>query len=91
MPNHALSLVRTSGREVSADEEAIGALEADQVANAAPMTELFEINAAIGRVDESLQAPDAPKRNSILAACLDGCSHREIAGRLNAPRGSVKA
>ena len=89
--NVALSVVRTSAREVSADEEAIEALDAEQVANAAPMTELFEINADIGRLDECLQALDAPKRNSILAAYLDGCSHREIAERLNAPLGSVKA
>ena len=89
--NLALSVVRTNGREVSADEEAIEGLEAHQVANAAPMIELFEINADIGRLDECLQALDAPKRNSILAAYLDGCSHSEIAERLNAPLGSVKA
>ena len=89
--NLALSVVRTHGREVSADEEAIEALEAESVANAAPMAELFEIKADIGRLDECLQALDAPKRNSILAAYLDGCSHSEIAERLNAPLGSVKA
>ncbi len=89
--NRALSVVRTQGREVSADEEAIVALESEQVAHNAPMTELFELNADIGRLDECLQALDAPKRNSILAAYLDGCSHSEIAARLNAPLGSVKA
>lgn len=89
--NQALNVVRTSGREVSADEEAIEALEAESVAGAAPTTELFEINADIGRLDECLQALDAPKRNSILAAYLDGCSHSEIATKLNAPLGSVKA
>ena len=89
--NQALSVVRTRGREVSADEEAIEALEAEAVAGAAPMAELFEVNADIGRLDECLQALDAPKRNSILAAYLDGCSHSEIAAKLNAPLGSVKA
>ena len=89
--NQALSAVRTNGREVSTDEEAIEALEAESVANAAPMAELFEVNADIGRLDECLQALDAPKRNSILAAYLDGCSHSEIAAKLNAPLGSVKA
>ena len=89
--NLALSVVRANGREVSADEEAIEALEADAVASAAPMPELFEINADIGRLDACLRALDAPKRNSILAAYLDGCSHSEIAERLNAPLGSVKA
>ena len=89
--NQALSVVRTHGREVSADEEAIEALEAERAPHAAPMTELFEINADIGRLDECLQALDAPKRNSILSAYLDGCSHSEIAAKLNAPLGSVKA
>lgn len=89
--NQALSVVRTKGREVSADEEAIEALEASDSANSAPMAEMFEIRADIGRLDECLQELDAPKRNSILAAYLDGCTHSEIAQRLNAPLGSVKA
>lgn len=89
--NQALSVVRANGRQVSADEEAIEALESEQFASAAPMAELFEVNADIGRLDECLQALDAPKRNSILAAYLDGCSHSEIAAKLNAPLGSVKA
>lgn len=89
--NQALTVVRTSGREVSADEEAIEALEAESVAGAAPMAEMFEVQADIGRLDECLQALDTPKRNSILYAYVDGCSHGEIAQRLNAPLGSVKA
>ena len=89
--NQALTVVRTHGREVSADEEAIEALEAQSIANSPPMAEMFELNADIGRLDECLQALDAPKRNSILAAYLDGCSHSEIAAKLGAPLGSVKA
>ena len=89
--NQALSVVRTSGREVSADQEAIEALEADAVANAAPMAEAFEISADIGRLDECLHRLDVAKRNSIMLAYLDGCSHSEIAAKLNAPLGSVKA
>jgi len=89
--NQALTVVRTSGREVSADEEAIEALEAESVAGAAPMADMFEVQADIGRLDECLQALDTAKRNSILYAYVDGCSHGEIAQRLNAPLGSVKA
>ena len=89
--NQALSVVRTSGRELSADEEAIEAIEAESIANAAPMAEAFEISADIGRLDECLHRLDVAKRNSIMLAYLDGCSHSEIAKRLNAPLGSVKA
>ena len=89
--NQALTVVRTSGREVSADEEAIEAIEAEAVANAAPMAEAFELSADIGRLDECLNHLDVAKRNSIMLAYLDGCSHSEIAKRLNAPIGSVKA
>ena len=89
--NQALSVVRTSGREVSANEEAIEAIEAEAVAKAAPMAEAFETSADIGRLDECLRRLDVAKRNSILLAYLDGCSHSEIAQRLNAPLGSVKA
>ena len=89
--NQALSVIRTNGREVSADEEAIEAIEAEAVATAAPMAEAFEISADIGRLDECLHRLDVAKRNSIMLAYLDGCSHSEIAKRLNAPLGSVKA
>lgn len=89
--NQALTAVRTQGREVSADEDAVEALEAEAIANAAPIAEAFEIRDDMGRLDDCLQALDAPKRNSILYAYVDGCSHGEIAQRLNAPLGSVKA
>lgn len=89
--NQALTVARTSGREVSADEEAIEALEAESLASTAPMMEAFAASNDIGRLDDCLQRLDTPKRNSILYAYVDGCSHGEIAQRLNAPLGSVKA
>ncbi len=89
--NQALSVVRTNKREVSADEEAMEAIEAEAVAHAAPMAEAFEISADIGRLDECLHRLDVAKRNSIMLAYIDGCSHSEIAERLHAPLGSVKA
>ncbi len=89
--NQALSAVRNSGREVPADEEALEAIESASLDTTAPMTEVFEINADLGRLDECLELLDTPKRNSILLAYVDGCTHGEIAERLNAPLGSVKA
>ena len=89
--NQALSVVRLIRREVSADEEAIEALESEVVSNSLPVAEAFAIDADVGRLEQCLQALDASKRNSILYAYIDGCSHSEIAQRLNAPLGSVKA
>lgn len=43
------------------------------------------------RLEGCLQNLDAPRREAILAAYLDGCSHGEIAQRLQAPLGTVKS
>jgi len=43
------------------------------------------------RLDGCLQNLEAPRREAILAAYLDGCSHGEIAQRLQAPLGTVKS
>ena len=51
----------------------------------------FELNASLGQLQDCLSRLDSAKRNSILCAYVDGCSHSEIAQRLNAPLGSVKA
>lgn len=45
----------------------------------------------MGRRHDCLAQLDSAKRNSIVCAYVDGCSHSEIAARLNAPLGSVKA
>ena len=44
-----------------------------------------------GRLEDCLGRLDTPKRNCVLLAYLDGCTHAEIAERLGAPLGSVKA
>jgi len=43
------------------------------------------------RLEGCLQNLEAPRREAILAAYLDGCSHGEIAQRLQAPLGTVKS
>ena len=52
----AVGRARQRSREVSADEDAIEAIEAEVVANAAPMAEAFEINADLGRLTNAWEA-----------------------------------
>ena len=86
--NQALNMVRDRDREVYADEEAIDNM---QQQNEELIVDQFELNASLGRLQDCLSHLDSAKRNSILCAYVDGCSHSEIAQRLNAPLGSVKA
>jgi len=53
--------------------------------------ETFELNASLGRLQYCLEALDPARRNCVLHAYVDGCSHSEIAERLGAPLGTVKA
>ncbi|HTJ97773.1 MAG TPA: sigma-70 family RNA polymerase sigma factor [Rhodocyclaceae bacterium] len=90
--HRALSLVRKDLRNVSVDEETLEALEADgQFEASTQLAEAFEMNADLGQLQGCLDRLDTPKRNSILFAYVDGCSHSEIAERVKAPLGTVKA
>lgn len=90
--HHALNVVRNGAREVLADEEAIEAIENESDPDfGADMADAFDLRGAVGRLDACLALLDAGKRNCIMYAYLDGCSHGEIAQRLNAPLGTVKA
>lgn len=88
--HRALDAVRAGARTVSADEETMDALRDDE--DAAPdMADAFATRADLGRLDDCLARLDTAKRNCVLYAYLDGCTHTEIAERLGAPLGSVKA
>ncbi|RZA28569.1 MAG: sigma-70 family RNA polymerase sigma factor [Lysobacteraceae bacterium] len=96
--NQALSLARSGERETGVDEETLDELAhgaqqgANQYANqGAGMDEAIALRQDIGRLHDCLVGLDPAKRNSILYAYLDGCSHSEIAERLQSPLGSVKA
>jgi RNA polymerase sigma-70 factor (ECF subfamily) len=86
--HQALNAVRGSEREVAADTELLDALQETQ---ADTVAEQFELQASMGRLQDCLAHLDSAKRNSIMCAYVDGCSHSEIAERLKAPLGSVKA
>jgi RNA polymerase sigma-70 factor (ECF subfamily) len=85
----ALDAIRSGSREVLVDdEEVLDALDAEA---AAQIADAFELRHDLGRLEHCLTQLDAAKRNSILYAYVDGCSHTEIAARLQSPLGTVKA
>jgi RNA polymerase sigma-70 factor, ECF subfamily len=79
--------LRETAREVAVDDEVF-----DQMSDCAddPATTVARMseNAALKRCLEGL---DESKRTSIMLAFIDGYTHEQIAGRLNAPLGTVKA
>ena len=90
--NQALNAVRSSGREVSVDEETAEALDAQSaMAVHRDTLDAFELNANMGKLNDCLQRLEPVRRNCILYAYVDGCSHREIAERTQTPLGTVKA
>ncbi|RYY93918.1 MAG: sigma-70 family RNA polymerase sigma factor [Comamonadaceae bacterium] len=90
--NAALDMVRSGAREVSVDEDTAAAID-DQAALAAytTATDPFELRADLGTLDRCLARLEPARRDCILYAYVEGCSHGEIAERTNTPLGTVKA
>ena len=90
--NLAFNAVRDGAREVSVDEETAEALDVEtSVAAHSHVTDAFELRANLGKLNECLERLEPARRNCILYAYVDGCSHGEIAERTNTPLGTVKA
>lgn len=90
--HRALNVVRKELRSVSVDEETIEAIENEAVdGSAAALAEAFPIRVGLGALEDCLGRLDPAKRNSILYAYVEGCTHSEIAERLQSPLGTVKA
>ncbi|WP_297751342.1 sigma-70 family RNA polymerase sigma factor [Hydrogenophaga sp.] len=89
--HRALDALRAGARTESADEQDLDALQAEDPPSAPDMVDAFALRADLGRLDDCLARLDVAKRNCVLYAYLDGCTHPEIAQRLGAPLGSVKA
>lgn len=87
--HQALDVVRAGGREVQADEEALDVLDAAAADHG--LADAFEKRQDLGRLHDCLVGLDAAKRDSILYAYVDGCSHAEIAARMQSPLGTIKA
>ncbi|MBN9695420.1 MAG: sigma-70 family RNA polymerase sigma factor [Zoogloea sp.] len=90
--NLALNALRDTGREVTVDDETAAALDAMASLDAwQDMADAFAWQASAGRIGPCLERLEPVRRNCILHAYVDGLSHSEIARRLGAPLGSVKA
>ena len=90
--NLALNSVRNGAREVSVDEETAEALDAQGSMEAhRQVSDAFELNASLGKLNDCLSRLEPARRNCILYAYVDGCSHGEIAARTQTPLGTVKA
>lgn len=90
--NLALNAVRNGAREVSVDEETAQALDAQSSLDAhAQVADAFDLRVSFGRLNDCLSRLEPARRNCILYAYVDGCSHGEIAERTQTPLGTVKA
>ncbi|ARU05482.1 RNA polymerase subunit sigma [Comamonas serinivorans] len=88
----ALNRVRDGAHEVVQDESVREAHDA-QAALVAwnERGSEWERQATLGRLGHCLEQLDPERRTCLLHAYLDGCSHSEIATRVQAPLGTVKA
>lgn len=90
--NLALNAVRDGRREVAVDDETAAALDARASLEAwHDMADAFAWQDSAGRIGPCLEQLEPVRRNCILHAYVDGFSHGEIARRLDAPLGTVKA
>lgn len=88
----ALNAVRDNCREVTVDDETAIALDAHaSMENWRDVTDAFAWRASAGQIRRCLEQLEPARRNCILHAYVDGLSHSEIAQRLDAPLGTVKA
>ncbi len=88
----ALNAVRDGAREVPADDATTSAMDQRD----ALVRHRDAADTLIARLDRSrllncLERLDPARRDCVLHAYVDGCSHGEIAQRVGAPLGTVKA
>ena len=88
----ALNAVRDRQREVAVDDDTAEALDAEAALQTWQDTQdSFDWRASSGRLGHCLERLEAVRRNCLLHAYVDGLSHAQIAERVGAPLGTVKA
>ena len=90
--NVALNMVRDTAREITLDEGDSAVVDDDAALAAyASAGDPFELRADLGRLHTCLAGLAPARRDCILYAYVEGCSHVEIAERTRTPLGTVKA
>ncbi len=90
--NLALNALRDTARETGVDEDTAAALDARDAIEAWRDTrDAFDWRASAGQIGPCLEQLEPVRRNCVLHAYVEGLSHSEIAQRLGAPLGTVKA
>lgn len=90
--NLALNAVRDGAREFELADEAWDVLDAEvSLAEWRHVQDNFPWQDTAGRMSLCLERLEPVRRNCVLHAYLDGLSHPEIAHRVEAPLGTVKA
>ncbi len=88
----ALNAVRDGARDIDVSEDNAVAIDAQlSVAAWREDTETFAWQTSTGRMNICLEQLEPERRHCILHAYVDGLSHSEIAQKLGAPLGTVKA
>jgi RNA polymerase sigma factor (sigma-70 family) len=87
----ALNHIRNHAREVAVDDLTFEQAGPDDASGAADPYHQVLLSSESGLLYDCLGRLDAAKRSSILLAYLEGCTHSEIASRLETPLGTVKA
>jgi RNA polymerase sigma-70 factor (ECF subfamily) len=90
--NLALNHLRDNARERAVEDDTLDALDAQQSLQDWRETEdTFAWQGSAGRMQLCLDQLEPVRRNCVLHAYVDGLSHSEIAERVGAPLGTVKA
>lgn len=90
--NLALNAVRDTRRETVVDDDTAAALDArDSIEAWHDTRDAFDWRDSAGRIGPCLEQLEPVRRNCLLHAYVEGLSHGEIAQRLGAPLGTVKA
>ncbi|AME26870.1 sigma-70 family RNA polymerase sigma factor [Burkholderia sp. PAMC 26561] len=88
----AFNSIRKHRREIEVDESTKVAIDARESLEAwHDITDAFVWKSSAGRIGPCLERLEPVRRNCILHAYVDGLSHSEIASRVGAPLGTVKA
>lgn len=87
----ALNFMRDNAHIIQVSEQSENAVLAEAALDVATEVDTFEYRSRSGRVYGCLEQLEPARRNCILHAYVDGFSHSEIAQKIGAPLGTVKA